>query len=102
MTSVYASTPLDLGAMKHLFHFRPMSADERVIKQTFVGQQYDLRRFPRAAELMGFVDRRIASGGRPLIIDAGAKIGASAVYFAAVVPSAGSSLSSPIWRTLSC
>ena len=42
----------------------------------------------RAPELPAFVRRQEATGRRPLIVDAGANIGASPVYFIANLPSA--------------
>jgi FkbM family methyltransferase len=65
------------------FFFRKGSSDESVIEQTFVRRHYDLSQVgDRYAELMAYIRTRAADGTRPLIVDAGANIGASAVFFA--------------------
>jgi FkbM family methyltransferase len=80
--SAYSSTTYNFGTATRHFYFRRQSSDEAVIKHVLMEQQYDLRRLRRASELLAFVQRREASGLRPLVVDAGANIGASAIYFA--------------------
>jgi FkbM family methyltransferase len=63
-------------------HFRPDTSDRRVINQIIVDRDYDLRRSTRFPEIMRFLDRQRRRGLRPLIVDAGANIGISALYFA--------------------
>jgi FkbM family methyltransferase len=79
----YSSASYNLGWGRRQFHFRQQSSDEIVFKQILEQQQYDLRRLRRVSELFEFVQRREALGLRPLVVDAGANIGASAIYFAA-------------------
>src|SRR5262245_9698285 len=66
------------------FFFRKGSSDEDVIQQAFTQRHYDLSWLSpsRHAELMTFVEKRAADGARPLVVDAGANIGASPVFFA--------------------
>ncbi len=82
----YSSITYNLGRGRRQFHFRQESSDEVVFKQVLEQQQYDLRRLRRVSELFGFVQRQEARGLRPLVVDAGANIGASAVYFAGNLP----------------
>jgi hypothetical protein len=77
--SAYSFAQYNFGAATRHFHFRRQSSDEAVIKRVLMGQQYDLRRLRRASELFAFVQRREAEGLRPLVIDAGANIGASSM-----------------------
>src|ERR1051325_10671266 len=68
------------------FHHRGSPADQGAIRQLFVEQQYSLRRLARGAELLRSYDAIAAAGRAPLIVDAGANIGASAVWFAGEFP----------------
>jgi FkbM family methyltransferase len=77
-----SSATYNFGSGTRQFYFRPQSSDEVVIKQVLTQQQYDLRRLRRLPELLGFVQRQEALGLRPLVVDAGANIGTSAIYFA--------------------
>jgi FkbM family methyltransferase len=84
----YLSGELKIGAASRRLYYRGNRSDEVVISQTFVDQQYNLDRIKRAQELLGYLHRRESTGGKPLIVDAGANIGASCVYFAATFSSA--------------
>jgi FkbM family methyltransferase len=68
--------------------FRPASSDGRVIEQIFHDNCYDLARLQRFGHLMEFLARSRKSGKRPLIVDAGANIGASSLFFAMKFPEA--------------
>jgi FkbM family methyltransferase len=82
----YSSTTYNLGWGRRTFYFRPQSSDEVVFTQVLEQQQYDLRRLRRVSELFEFVQRQEARGLRPLVVDAGANIGASTVYFTGRLP----------------
>jgi FkbM family methyltransferase len=91
------STPADLATLtlptevgSRPFFFRKGSSDEDVIQQTFTQKHYDLSWLSqsRHAELMTYVEAKVAGGARPLIVDAGANIGASTVFFAFALPRA--------------
>ena len=86
--TVYLSNELKVGATTRQFCYRRDRSDEVVIKQTFVDQQYDLRRIRRAPELLEFVQWQEANHLRPLVVDAGANIGATPIYFMANFPRA--------------
>jgi FkbM family methyltransferase len=85
---MYSSTSIKLGAADRLFYFRKQSSDSAVIKNVLVDQQYNLNRIGRCAELLAFAKQQGASGLMPLVVDAGANIGASAPYFIANCPNA--------------
>lgn len=72
----------------HVLRFRHDTSDYPCIEEVFQLEQYSMRKLSRSEDLSSFVNRRRASGERPLIIDAGANIGARAVFFAMVYPDA--------------
>jgi FkbM family methyltransferase len=79
---------LQIGSLVREFSFRPSSSDNGVIGQVFIDRAYDLRKLRRYAELLDFVGGARTTGRRPLIVDAGANIGATAVYFIGQCPDA--------------
>ena len=90
------STPPELAATllqypdgsSRTFHHRGVPADNSVIQQMFVQQEYSVRRLRRGTELLARYKDAVDAGKSPLIIDAGANIGASAVWFAIEYPKA--------------
>lgn len=70
------------------FHHRGTEADLGVIDQIFTSEDYSFARLARGAELAALHDDLARAGQRPLIIDSGANIGASALYFALRFPAA--------------
>jgi FkbM family methyltransferase len=85
-----ATLTLPAEAGGRTFFFRKGSSDEDVLRQTFTDRQHDLSWVApsRHAELLAYVERRVAQGARPLVVDAGANIGASTAFFASALPSA--------------
>ena len=81
-----AHITLETTGIERRFYFRPSSTDESVIRQVFQQQQYSLHNLRRWPDIQGLVARNASQGRRPLVIDAGANIGASTVYFATKVP----------------
>lgn len=67
---------------KRDLYLREGTSDEGAIKQIFEEQQYAVAHLFRAQEIFDFLKRKTDSGQIPLIIDAGANIGAASVYFA--------------------
>ena len=82
------SLSIEAGERRHVMHYRPDTSDEHVIWQIFARGDYDLAAFRRFGEICDYVERQHRAGLRPLIIDAGANIGASAVFFALTFPTA--------------
>ncbi len=66
---------------RRIFFRGSSRTDKEVIKQIFNAQQYDLSGFPLTTSLKNYADWVSAKGASPLVVDAGANIGASAVYF---------------------
>lgn len=73
---------------ERIVQHRGSRADLGVLSQIFEAQEYSLRPLQRGAELQQLYDRIAAAGRTPWILDAGANIGASAVYFAQAYPRA--------------
>ena len=84
----YSTTTLGFGSGSRQLYYRKKSSDEAVMKQIFADQQYNLTRIARCAELMTFAKKQEEKGRRPLVVDAGANIGLSALYFLGNMPTA--------------
>jgi FkbM family methyltransferase len=78
---------LQSNTSRDFFH-RLGVADIGVMKQIFIAEDYKLSRLRRFNQIMQTYNTMIADGKTPFIIDAGANIGASAVYFALNFPKA--------------
>jgi FkbM family methyltransferase len=72
----------------HALSYRRWTSDEGVALQIFDSRDYDVTKLRRYADLKSFLDRIHSRGQRPLIIDAGANIGLSSVFFAMHFPTA--------------
>ena len=75
-------------APERAFRHRGTPADLGVLAQMFESQDYALERLRRGAEMRALYDGMVSSARRPLILDAGANIGASVVYFGLRFPRA--------------
>lgn len=73
---------------RRLFAHRGTQSDVAVLRQVFAEQHYSLMALGRGGELQDHYHQTVAAGRTPLIVDAGANIGASALYFAALFPQA--------------
>lgn len=67
---------------------RSRTSDASTIRQVFRNKEYCLKSFPQWPDILQSYDRIIASGNIPVIIDAGANIGAAAIWFSRVFPEA--------------
>jgi FkbM family methyltransferase len=78
---------LSIANAQRMFFFREGSASDRaVINQVMVQRCYDLRIFRQSILLGAYYTKLIESKSTPLIIDAGANIGASTLWFASNFP----------------
>ena len=69
------------------FAFRPSSdGDREIIKQMFSRREYDLSSFQQSSKISELYQRILRDNRTPLIVDAGANIGASCVFFALEYP----------------
>lgn len=73
------------GAYRAITH-RGTAADCGVIKQIFLIKDYSLRKSKRQSDILDRYRDILSAGKKPLIIDAGANIGASVIWFAEVFP----------------
>lgn len=69
-------------------HLRLGTSDTKVFSQIFADNDYNLRRLNRWNEIRGVYDGLVAQAATPLILDCGANIGLSALYFAKNWPKA--------------
>ena len=75
------------GSARDFFH-RDTHADRGVLAQIFTHKDYALEKLARGADLHQKFDSMIQAEKTPLVIDAGANIGASAVWFSNRFPGA--------------
>ena len=68
--------------------FRPGSSDLYVLREIFARREYDLSKYPQFSRVMKAYRQLIDAGRTPIIIDAGANIGASAIWFSRSFPEA--------------
>lgn len=67
---------------------RCRSSDASVVRQVFRAKEYDIEKFPQAGAVADAYQRILDAGQTPVVIDAGANMGASAVWFAKHFPRA--------------
>ena len=71
---------------RSFFVRRNSHADFGVCYQVFINKDYDLSRFAQGKKVEEFYHSMVAKGEIPFIVDAGANIGASSVWFATSFP----------------
>lgn len=84
----YSSCDISIGPLSRKFYYRGGTCDEAVIQQILIQQDYSLHRLARFPDIVAYAEARMNQGLRPLVVDAGANIGASAVYFSMKFPAA--------------
>lgn len=70
------------------FFIRRSETDMKVLRQIFIGREYDLDRFPQGAVVRRTYEGLLQRNKIPLIIDAGANAGFATRFFAAAYPEA--------------
>jgi FkbM family methyltransferase len=68
--------------------WRAGNSDRHVLHQVFASREYDLSSLPQWRTIMSAYNALLTEGKSPLIIDAGANIGAGAIWFARQFPEA--------------
>lgn len=87
MDRILTTVNISLNGEDRPFLFRKDSVgDCSVIQQIFQDGDYDLAPFAQNSNVNPFYVSLLASGKAPLIVDAGANIGASVVYFSGMFP----------------
>jgi FkbM family methyltransferase len=76
-----------LGEWGHVY-LRPRTSDMFVLRQIFVDMEYDITRFPQFKDLWARYQRLLRQDIKPLILDCGANIGLSTIYWARLFPEA--------------
>lgn len=74
------------GAAK--FYVRPHSSDASTLRQIFRDREYDISRFPQWSAVQTTYSSIMIRNRVPIIVDAGANVGAAAVWFAQLFPGA--------------
>lgn len=74
---------LGIGGRSLELVIRQNTSDTHLVGQIFVDEAFDLRRLRRFDEIVEFLKAMRRAGRRPLIVDAGANIGLTSVYFSA-------------------
>lgn len=69
-------------------HLRPRDSDMLVIRQIFIDGDYDLQKLSQMDRIKASYARILAAGDTPVVIDAGANIGAASMWFATQFPEA--------------
>ncbi len=70
-----------------VMQMRYNNSDAAVVRQIFSRREYDLSKYPQRKRLQAAYEGILAKGEIPLIIDAGANIGAASIWFAKEFPS---------------
>ena len=83
-----AHITLESTGIERRFYFRQGTTDQSVIHKVFQQHQYALHTLRRWPDLLNLIARKAGESRRPLVVDAGANIGASSLYFAIKIPSA--------------
>ncbi|MEI9989848.1 MAG: FkbM family methyltransferase [Rhizomicrobium sp.] len=81
-------TTLTLPGIKGAVHLRPGTSDVPTFRQIFTEQSYDLNKISRFKAVKAHYERMLEEGKTPLILDCGANIGLSSVWFANMFPKA--------------
>jgi FkbM family methyltransferase len=80
--------PIKLPAVGRTVHIRYGTSDVPTLRQVFTSREYDIERMPQMALLMEHYQRLVQDRLKPVIVDGGANIGLSALWFASLFPEA--------------
>ena len=80
------SVNISNGARSRQLCRRDNTSYPRVFDQIFRNHDYNITRLDRGKEIIRYYNKIITSGRKPLIVDAGANIGAATVFFQGCFP----------------
>ena len=83
-----APRPLRVPGLARPLWLRPAAKDLAIFQQVFVKREYDLAHAAQYRHVQGVYRDMLARGERPLIIDCGAHVGFSALWFRRTFPEA--------------
>lgn len=69
-------------------YIRPADSDAATFHQILIDRPYDMKRFPQHTRAEAAYRRILALGNKPVVIDAGANVGAASLWFAKTYPDA--------------
>ena len=72
---------ISVDGQDHVVLFRPHTSDLSVVKQVFENQEYNTDRMVRGDDVRAAYEKILRHGNIPVILDLGANIGASSLYF---------------------
>jgi FkbM family methyltransferase len=79
--------PVDVDRIGRVW-VRDGTSDEAVLEQIFRTEEFNISTAPQFAWIRATYNRMLAAGETPLVVDCGANIGLSALYFASHLPKA--------------
>jgi FkbM family methyltransferase len=82
----FVDVALSSGGTRRFFFRESSRTDRNVIQQIFEEQHYSLSSFPLSRALKNYANQIAADGASLLVVDAGANIGASALYLTQLDP----------------
>ena len=82
-----ALRPVDVDSIGRVW-VREGTSDDAVLEQIFHTEEFNISTAPQFAWIRAAYNRMLAAGETPLVIDCGANIGLSALYFASHLPKA--------------
>jgi FkbM family methyltransferase len=89
MLHVVAKTPMRITVPGFgAFNIRPGTSDLKVVNEVFCKQDYDLSRCRQHCQVLERYEEICRRGETPVVIDAGANIGAASIWFASRYPEA--------------
>ncbi len=76
-------------------HLRPRDTDLLVLRQILINREYELEKLPQLTRIQARYREILAGGHVPVIVDAGANIGAASMWFAKLFPEAAFAMVEP-------
>src|SRR5262249_28428523 len=85
---LFGQMTIEAPGIRRTLSFRPGTTDVEVIRYVFKEHAFSMARLRRWPEIRAFLETQHRRGRCPLIVDAGAHIGISTIFFALTFPTA--------------